>query len=188
MDFLPFESSSLIGLTLAGVFGFIFGMLLDRGHLNRYHVIVNFFRLMDFRMLKVMLTAIIVGGLGIWALHNMGLATYHIKSLSMGGVLIGGGLFGIGMVILGYCPGTAVAALGRGSVHALIGLGGMVVGGACYGVCYPWVKSHVLTIGSFGQSRLMDLGIPEWGWWTMIVLGTAAIFVLASRFESVDPK
>lgn len=183
MDLLPFERSSIIGLMLAGVFGFIFGMLLDRGHLNRYHVIVNFFRLKDFRMIKVMLTAIIVGGLGVWALNAAGLATYHIKSLSVAGVLIGGGLFGIGMVVLGYCPGTAVAALGRGSLHALIGLVGMIVGGACYGLCYPWVKSNVLTLGDYGKSRLMDLGLPEWSWWVIVVVTAGVIFAVAAWSE-----
>ncbi|WP_454648759.1 hypothetical protein [Bradyrhizobium liaoningense] len=33
-------------------------------------------------------------------------------------VALGAALFGIGMVVYGYCPGTALGAIATGSVHA----------------------------------------------------------------------
>ena len=80
-------------LVLAVVFGFIFGLLLQRGRVANYNVIVNQFRLKDFTVLKVMFTAIVVGGVGVLALHQMGHAAYHIKPANMLGVILGAGIF-----------------------------------------------------------------------------------------------
>ncbi|MEI8196014.1 MAG: hypothetical protein WCI73_08910, partial [Phycisphaerae bacterium] len=62
-------------LILAVVFGFAFGMLLHRGGVTTYNNIVNQFLFKDFTVLKIMLTAIIVGGIGVLILHSVGLAT-----------------------------------------------------------------------------------------------------------------
>jgi hypothetical protein len=61
---LPVPTSSTGGLILAAVFGLIFGILLQKGRVADYEVIVNFFRLREMTVLKVMLTAIGVGGIG----------------------------------------------------------------------------------------------------------------------------
>ena len=105
------------------------GWLLQRGRVTDYNVIVNQFRLRDFTVLKIMITAIVVGGIGVLVLKNAGHANYHIKEANLLGVALGAALFGIGMVIYGYCPGTALAAIGTGSLHALVGAVGMLVGG-----------------------------------------------------------
>ena len=62
---LPFPKDSIGGLALAALFGLIFGILLNKGRVTDYNVIVNLFRLKDFTVLKIMLTAIVVGGLGV---------------------------------------------------------------------------------------------------------------------------
>ena len=49
---------------LAIPLGILFGVLLHRGGVANYNVIVNQFRFKDFTVLKVMFTAIIVGGIG----------------------------------------------------------------------------------------------------------------------------
>ena len=91
-------------LWLAIPFGMIFGVLLHRGGVADYNVIVNQFRFRDFTVLKIMLTAIVVGGLGVWALHGMGQAQYQIKPANLLGVALGAAFFGIGMVLYGYMP------------------------------------------------------------------------------------
>src|SRR5450759_3836941 len=93
----------------------LFGVLLHRGGVANYNVIVNQFRFRDFTVLKIMFTAIIVGGLGVLVLHGAGHAQYHIKPANMLGVVLGAALFGVGMVLYGYCPGTGIAAIATGS-------------------------------------------------------------------------
>jgi uncharacterized protein len=65
------------------------------------------------------------------------LASFHIKPFLLGGIAIGGIIFGTGMAILGYCPGTLPISLGEGSVDALIGIIGGLTGGLIYTLVLP---------------------------------------------------
>lgn len=171
-------------LVLAIVFGFIFGLLLQRGRVANYNVIVNQFRLKDFTVLKVMFTAIVVGGVGVLALHQMGYAAYHIKPANMLGVVLGAGIFGVGMVTYGYCPGTGVAAVATGSVHALIGFAGMLAGGILYALSFSWVNEHILNVAALGKVRLPDVtGIADWIWFLILAVTAVIVFYAIERVK-----
>jgi uncharacterized protein len=172
-------------LLWAGLFfGIIFGMLLHRGGVTDYNVIVRQFLLRDFTVLKVMLTAIVVGGIGVWLLHGQELVNFHIKPATMLAVVTGAALFGIGMVIYGYCPGTGVAAIATGRIDALVGFAGMLVGGVLYALSYDWVAAHVLPVGDFGKKRLPDLAsLPERAWYAALIAMAAAVFVVVAGVE-----
>ena len=114
---------------LAIPMGVIFGVLLHRGGVANYNVIVNQFRFKDFTVLKIMFTAIIVGGIGVLLLKSTGHAQYHIKSANMFGVALGASPFGVGMVLYGYCPGAGVAAMATGRLHETDGFIGLLAGG-----------------------------------------------------------
>lgn len=162
---------------LAIPMGVIFGVLLHRGGVANYNVIVNQFRFRDFTVLKVMFTAILVGGVGVLVLHQFGHAAYHIKPANMAGVTLGAALFGVGMVLYGYCPGTGVAALATGSVHAVTGFAGMLLGGVLYALSFAWVESHIQKIAALGKLRLPEVtGIPDWGWFGMLAAVAAGVF------------
>jgi uncharacterized membrane protein YedE/YeeE len=177
-------------LILAVVFGAIFGILLHRGGVTNYNVIVNQFRFRDFTVLKIMLTAIVVGGIGVLILHGISsaegkpLVNYHIKNAQMLGVLIGSGIFGIGMVLYGYCPGTGVAAIGTGSIHALVGALGMIAGGILYALSFEWVQKTILSVADLGKKRLPDLvGIGDWGWFAVLIVVAGTVFGWLYRIE-----
>ena len=169
-------------LVLAVVFGFVFGLLLQRGRVANYNTIVNQFRLKDFTVLKVMFTAIVVGGIGVLALHQMGYAAYHIKPANMLGVVLGAGIFGIGVVTYGYCPGTGIAAVATGSIHALVGFVGMLVGGILYALSFSWVNAHILSVAALGKVRLPDVtGISDWVWFVILAATAAIVFYAIER-------
>lgn len=144
-------------LALAVVFGAVFGFLLHRGRVADYDTIVRQFLFRDFTVLKIMMTAIIVGGVGVFALVQAGHAKFNIKDADMLAVALGAAIFGVGMVIYGYCPGTALAAIGGGSLHALVGAAGMLVGGVLYALSFDWVKATILPIGKMGKVQLPEL-------------------------------
>lgn len=170
-------------LVLAVVFGFVFGLLLQRGRVAYYNTIVNQFRLKDFTVLKVMLTAIVVGGIGVLILHQMGHAAYHIKPANMLGVILGAAIFGVGMVTYGYCPGTGVAAIATGSVHALIGFAGMIVGGILYALTFSWVNKHILGVAALGKIRLPDVtDVSDSVWFAGLAVLAIIVFVALERF------
>lgn len=171
------------------VFGFVFGVLLHRGGVADYDVIINQFRFRDFTVLKIMMTAIVVGGIGVAVLHWKGGANFHLKPATMLAVVLGAVLFGVGMVLYGYCPGTGVAAIATGRVDALAGFAGMLVGAAAYALCYPWIAAHILPVADLGKKRLPDLfTLPEWIWYAGLVAMTAAVFVAVSRLERIRSK
>ncbi len=175
------NESLLIG---AVVFGFLFGWLLQRGGVTDYNVIVNQFRFKDFTVLKIMLTAVVVGGIGVAALHAGGLANLHIKAAPMLAIVLGSAIFGVGMVLYGYCPGTGLAAVGTGSLHALAGLAGMMLGGILYALSFPWVAKHILPVGDIGKITLAQLtGLPVWAVFTILALVAAGLFRFIHKIE-----
>lgn len=69
-------------------------------------------------------------------------------------MVLGALLFGIGMVIYGYCPGTGVAAMATGKLDAAAGFLGMLAGAALYALSYDWIAANILPIGNLGKMRL----------------------------------
>jgi hypothetical protein len=78
---------------------------------------------------------------GIYLLFDLGLVKLSIKPLILGGNILGGMIFGIGWGIVGYCPATAMGALGEGRYDAAFGLLGMILGAGIFAEFYPFLKS-----------------------------------------------
>lgn len=180
-----FPITGTAALVLALVFGAAFGFLLHRGRVADYNTIVNQFRFRDFTVLKIMLTAIIVGGVGVLAMKDAGLVQWHIKNADLLAVALGAGIFGIGMVLYGYCPGTALSAIGAGSIHALVGAFGMVLGAILYAWSFDWVKAWIIPVGQLGKVRLPDvLGVNAWVIFAALAVVAVALFWAIERAEA----
>jgi uncharacterized protein len=123
------------------VLGFLFGAALQYAKLNRYNVISGMATLENYAVAKAIATAIGVGVIIIAIEIGLGFASYHIKPILLGGIAIGGVIFGVGMAILGYCPGTLPVSLGEGSVDAFVGIIGGLVGGFVYTMILPSIQS-----------------------------------------------
>lgn len=135
------KAQLLLGLLL----GFLFGFLLQKGGVSRYDVIVGQLLLVDFTVLKIMLSAVVVGMTGIYAMKGSGWIELHPKPGSVGASLVGGLIFGVGFAVLGYCPGTVAAAAGQGSLDALAGgVAGILVGSGLFASLYPRLEKGIL--------------------------------------------
>lgn len=148
---------SIEQLMMGGLFGVIFGFLLQKGGVAKYHVLIGALLLEDFTVMKVMLTAIIVGGAGIFGLHALGLVELRIKPTRYASNIIGGLLFGIGFGLLGYCPGTGAAALGQGNWDVIGGIVGMMVGSYLYAEFSGTFDRTIKTWGDRGRLTLPEL-------------------------------
>ena len=144
-------------LLLGTLFGVIFGFLLQKGGVAKYHVLLGVLLLEDFTVVKVMLTAIIVGSIGIFSLHALGLVKLHIKPTRYAANIIGGLLFGIGFGLLGYCPGTGAAALGQGNWDAIAGVVGLMAGSYLFAECSGLLGKTVMKWGDRGKLMLPEL-------------------------------
>jgi uncharacterized membrane protein YedE/YeeE len=157
--------------------GFLFGFLLQKGRVSDRRVIVGQFLLRDFTVMRVMLTAIVVGGAGVYAMHAAGLTKLFVKPAQLAAIVVGGLIFGAGMVLLGYCPGTAVAAAGEGKRDAWWGLLGMVAAAALYAEFAAGFSRSILTWANLGPVTLPELtGIPAWVWFTILAAGAFLLF------------
>ncbi len=117
--------------------GFVFGAILQYARLNRFDTIAGMATLRNLTVAKTISFTIGLGVLLLQAEIFMGWGDYHIKPLLLTGIVAGGALFGMGMAILGYCPGTVAISLGQGNLDALGGILGGLVGSLVFAVCYP---------------------------------------------------
>lgn len=152
-----------IELTLGLATGIAFGFLLQKGRVLRFGKQVGAMLFKDMTIFKFMLTAIVVGMFGILILAERGIITQSHKPMNLGALVVGGSLFGIGWAVMGFCPGTAVGAVGEGRWHAAFGIVGMVIGAAIYAHCYPFLKCTVLSWADFGKISLPQVfGVSPW--------------------------
>jgi hypothetical protein len=171
-------------LILGLISGVLFGFLLQKGQVTRFRTVVGQFLLRDFTVLKVMLTAVVVGGIGVYAMHGFDWVSLHIKPLVLGGVIGGGLIFGIGMALLGYCPGTGVAAIADGSRHAVFGVLGMLTGAALYAEVHPLMKATLLKMGVYDKVTLPDVtGFSPWLFLVALAVGSTLVFVAIERWQ-----
>jgi len=166
---------------VAGViFGLAFGFLLQKGGVGKFNILIGQLLLQDWTVVKIMLTAIIVGMIGVFTLHHFAKVNLHIKPTRIGSNIIGGLLFGAGFALMGYCPGTAAAALGQGSWDALFGMTGLVAGSWIFAEFSASLKKTLEKWGDFGKVLLPDLLHVPRGVFVVIfaALLTVGLFVL----------
>jgi uncharacterized membrane protein YedE/YeeE len=162
--------------------GILFGFLLQKGRVLRFDKQVGAMLLNDMTIFKFMLSAILVGMVGIQLLAGAGIIALSHKAMNLGAVLVGGALFGGGWAVMGFCPGTSVGALGEGRWHAIFAIAGMVVGAAVYAEVYPLFKSTVLAWKNFGKIGIVDvLNISPWLVISAFWAGTLGLFVWFER-------
>ena len=82
--------------------GVLFGFLLQKGRVLRYERQLGALRLLDMTIIKFMLSSIMVGMVGVYLLKDLGLVNLHIKSTLLAPNILGGAIFGVGMLLLGF--------------------------------------------------------------------------------------
>jgi uncharacterized membrane protein YedE/YeeE len=155
--------------------GLFFGFLLQKGEVLRFERQVGFMLLNDMTIIKFMMSAVLVGMVGIYACNAIGLISLSIKATNVAAIVVGGLLFGIGWAIAGYCPGTSVGALAEGRIHAFWAILGMLTGAALYAEAYPLMKQTLLVWGNFGKLTLPQVFVlsPWLVIITFIIIGLA---------------
>ncbi len=177
-----FESIDTILLGLAT--GVVFGFLLSKGRAAKHTVIVGQLLLKDHTVIKIMLTAVAVGAVGVYLLVTLGVTTPQVHPVRIGGVVLGAALFGVGLAMLGYCPGTTVAAVGEGNRDAAIGLAGMIVGAFLFVLGVPALDGVQKAIADYGELTLPGItSSSPWPW-----VGALGVAALLFYIRSVRPR
>ena len=166
------------------IFGLLFGLILQYAGLNKYNTISGMATLDDLTVAKAIAVAIGLGAVLLNVEIGLGLASYHVKPLILGGIISGGILFGIGMAILGYCPGTMVISLGEGSLDALFGIIGGLLGGLVFTLLLPSIKGLLgPDLGAISVNSLIDSNLLFY----ILLIAIGLVFIAAAfwlhRFE-----
>jgi len=182
----PFALSDAANLFAAIIVGLFFGFFLERGGLGNPHRLTGVFYLTDFSVPKAMFTAILVAATGLCLLSDM-------KLLDMSRVwiiptffwpqLVGGGIFGLGYLISGYCPGTAVAGFASGRLDALVTMFGIGGGTLLFSICFPSLEGFYKT-GDMGTVTLPEwTGMNHWVLLGLLYVLAGIMFFLMERYE-----
>lgn len=158
---------------IALILGVGFGFALNKAGLTKYHKIVNVFRLTDLAVLKFMMTALVVSMTGLYLLRGLGLVTFpNVPATYVLGNIVGGLIFGVGMALSGFCPGTCAAGAGEGKLDYLIpGVLGFLVGAGIYGLTYPQVFPAISAVANAGSVVIPDV-------WNLSPFLTVLLFAL----------
>jgi uncharacterized membrane protein YedE/YeeE len=110
-------------------------------------------------VLKFMMTALVVTMLGVYPLRMLGLIEFPtVPSTYIVGNLVGGLIFGIGMALAGFCPGTMAAGAGEGKLDYIVpGLLGFLTGAALFGLTYDKVFPPISKLLNIGSTVIPDL-------------------------------
>jgi hypothetical protein len=183
MAFENLRSNTRAQLLIGLASGIAFGFLLQKGGVTEYGVILGQLLLTDFTVVKVMLSAVIVGMIGVFLMKWAGIVNLHIKSGSIGATVVGGLIFGAGFAVLGYCPGTAAGAFGSGALDAAIGMIGIVIGAGIFARLYPYLDRSILNRGPFPAETLPELVGMRQG--IVVVVVAVLILCLLYLFEAL---
>ena len=131
-----------------------------------------------------MTTAILTGSAGVYFLFERGAASLDIWTFQPAAMLIGALLFGAGLAVLGYCPGTGMAGGGEGSRDAMVGVIGMITGAGVLVVGYNLFGPVALALGDWGKLTVPALlGSSPWTVIAGMALVVAVMLRLLGRYE-----
>ena len=132
--------SAAVNLWLAIPIGFVFGFALFHAGFTDSRRIAWAFYFKDVGVPVVMFSAIVTGMIGLWGLSLIGvldISLVYMLPTYLVPMAVGGVLFGVGMVIGGYCPGTAIAAVATGKIDGMVFIGGFLIGSLVFGDFFP---------------------------------------------------
>ncbi len=177
------EGASLI---IALIIGFFFGLFLERGGLGNPHKLTGVFYLKDFTVPKVMFTAILVASGGLYLLGDLkvlDVSKMWIVPTFFWPQIAGGFLFGLGYLVAGYCPGTAVTGLAGGRIDAFVTMLGMIAGSLVFAVIYPAIENFYLSSGMGTATLPGILGVSHWVVLFFLVVMAGLMFYFMEKLE-----
>jgi hypothetical protein len=179
-----FGDSGMIAVAL--IAGLAFGYILINVGMGNSRKISAVFYGEDWSVMKIMFTAVVTTMLLTYSVYYMGLLDINLlqmANVNMTALIIGGAIFGVGMAIGGYCPGTSIAAVVNRKLDALIFIGGFLVGVWIYAELYPWTAAHLFS-ENLGKLTLSDIFNIPYGITALLVVFVALVtFFFLEKFE-----
>lgn len=177
------EHGSIVKVLLIG---FAFGAIILYSRLDKFEKMAGFMIFEDTLVPRMAMTTVALSSIGFYFLVQSGYATYEIKPTILGGLIIGGILFGIGLVILGKCPSAFFVSVSEGRLDALVGVIGGMFGGYVFTVGYPYIEKIIGP--DMGKIRVPDF-FTEYSLFIVLALSGILLTIafLLPTIEYEDP-
>jgi uncharacterized membrane protein YedE/YeeE len=198
--YIPLHGSSpAVYHTIALLIGVGFGFFLERAGFGSAKRLTAVFTLRDWRVYKVMFTALITAMLGAQLLSGLGLlesSLVEVGATMLWPMLVGGLLFGVGFYFGGFCPGTAVVSAVRGRLDAVVFLVGVTLGIYGFALFFDgpgqadWFQDFYQPVGA--HVMVLYGAIPGWVIAILITIGVILsfrhVYLLEQRFSLMTPE
>ena len=175
--------------------GFLFGFFLQKGDLCGASAFSEVLLLKDWRKTWGLWVCIIAGMAGFAVLDLLGWVVLNPKPFLWANYLLGGILFGIGMVLAGGCISGSLYKAGIGHINSIVALVGIPIGIALveYGPLSRLngtLKTYVWKASDGGPVTLSSLtGVPFWAVAVILILATIFLAIIKrSRPKSALPE
>lgn len=172
----------MMEVILGFLFGILFGVVLERGQFCMASAFRDPFINRDTHITKGVVLLIFLTMLGFFFAHNAGWidpAKFpYIKEAGLHSV-IGGFMFGVGMILAGGCASGILYRIGEGHTTSMVALIGMLFGIGMFAEVYEYALQYIIEPTSLGTTTLYQvLGISPW----YLVLMTFLLTIGIMRF------
>ena len=110
------------------IVGAIFGIALQRGRLCFNSAFRDALLFRDYTIIKAIGVAIILEMVGFQLISDLGMVHLYPRGLYWGANILGGFIFGVGMVLAGGCVSGSTYRAGEGMVGSVLALAGIGIG------------------------------------------------------------
>ncbi len=173
-------------LAAAFAIGIAFGWTLERAGLGQADRLAAQFYLLDFRLIKVMFSAIVTAALGAFVLGGLGvldLSRVFVPQTYILPQIVGGLVFGVGFIAAGLCPGTSCVAAASGRIDGAAVMVGMFAGVALVGLAFDPIARFYESTARGTLTLPQTLGLPGGIVVGLLTVVTVSGFALVERFE-----
>jgi len=189
---MPLDLNALVGHTGQNLFyvltGIGFGFALEQAGFGNARNLAAQFYLKDMRVLKVMFSAIVTAMLLLYwagALGWVEVERVFVNPTHLWPGILGGFIFGVGFVIGGYCPGTALVSLSTLKLDGLFFVLGLGAGMFVFGETIDGWRAFWDRSGFYGEVTLMQVfGLPAGVVVLAVVLMALGMFFGAEKIEA----
>lgn len=133
--------------------GAAFGVPAALWGIGNPETVIRAARLVDRLLIGCFAFVTAIGAVILYGLYALGFSMHFApKPLYLFGVALGGLLFGMGVAISGYLPGTELIALGEGRRDVLYAIPGGLLGAAAWTILYETSAGHwLVTAANYGD-------------------------------------
>ncbi len=176
-----------IGGVISGLLvGLIFGFALQRGRFCMNSAFRDPLVFKDFTLLKAVTLALIIQMIGFHFLSYLGIIALAPKTVYLLGAIIGGFVFGSGMVIAGGCASGTAYRVGEGMVSSMLALFSFALTAFFFKDSFLSNITESVHQFDLGKITLASLtGVPDW----IFVVMLSAIgfyFLFRKKEETIE--